>query len=423
MSPHPAAHRGDPRPVDDLLGGPAVGEATVLVVDDQPMNVHLLERMLRSAGVADVAALTDPRQAVTVYEQVQPDLVVLDLHMPQMDGFTVMAELAAMVPEDAFVPILVLTADVAADVRERALSVGAHDFLTKPFDRTEFLLRVKNLLETRWLHVRLRDQNAALEAQVRAQVEREARQADDRRQRVSRVEQVLAGGVLAMRFQPIADLRTGAVLGAEALARFETEPRRPPDVWFAEALDVGLGLELELAAVAAALPALDALPPGSYLSVNVSPATVPEPGLVDLVSGAGDRVVLELTEHAPVDDYGVVAEGLGGLRRLGARLAVDDAGAGFASLRHILRLEPDIIKLDLALTRGIDGDPVRRALASALVRFAAEIGAVITAEGVESAGEVRVLRDLGVAAGQGYYLARPGPLPFPGDRLDHLVDA
>jgi EAL domain-containing protein (putative c-di-GMP-specific phosphodiesterase class I) len=114
-----------------------------------------------------------------------------------------------------------------------------------------------------------------------------------------------------------------------------------------------------------------------------------------------------------VEDYDALVRALDGLRSQGVRVAVDDTGAGYAGLAHILRLRPDIIKLDIDLTRGIDADPVRRALAASLVAFGGDIGATITAEGIETGEELEALRTLGVTCGQGYYLARPGPLPLP----------
>jgi EAL domain-containing protein (putative c-di-GMP-specific phosphodiesterase class I) len=121
-------------------------------------------------------------------------------------------------------------------------------------------------------------------------------------------------------------------------------------------------------------------------------------------------VVLELTEHVGVDDYSALTEALAGLRRRGVRLAVDDAGSGFASLRHVLNLAPDVIKLDGELVGGLDRDPARRALAGALLAFGADIGAEVVAEGIETARECAVLRGLGFRLGQGHHLGRPEPL-------------
>lgn len=391
-----------------------LAEAAILVVDDQEANVTLLARILGGAGFSNVHGMSDARAALAAFRDVDPALVLLDLHMPGIDGIEFMEAARRMVPADAFLPILVLTADISAEAKERALSAGAKDFLTKPFDRTEVVLRVRNLLETRLLHDRLRAHNRRLEQQVREQAERERRLAAERRIRRERVEGVLAEGLLRVVFQPIVELATGRVIGAEALARFECEPRRSPDAWFAEAAEVGLGPDLEVAAVREALAQAGALPPGTYLSLNVSPATVFAGALDDVLAGAPcERLVVELTEHHEVTDYERLNGALGPLRAAGVRLAVDDTGAGFASLRHILRLGPEVIKLDRTLTQGIDADVVRRSLGLALVGFAREAGALLAAEGVETPGELAVLRDLGVQAAQGYHLAPPGPLPLP----------
>lgn len=150
------------------------------------------------------------------------------------------------------------------------------------------------------------------------------------------------------------------------------------------------------------------------MSLNVSPETLASGALEPLLDGVpGDRLIFELTEHAPVADYEPLRKAVDNLRKRGVRIAVDDAGAGFASLQHILKLAPDMIKLDLALTRDIDDDPVRRALAAALVAFAGETGAKIVAEGIETSREQETLSKLGINIGQGFHLARPRPLPVP----------
>jgi EAL domain-containing protein (putative c-di-GMP-specific phosphodiesterase class I) len=232
------------------------------------------------------------------------------------------------------------------------------------------------------------------------------------RQEISgRIDRVLAEDGLTTVFQPIVDLRSGKPSGMEALSRFTIEPARTPDVWFAEAEATGRLTELDLKAAQKALDHLASIPPRSYVAVNMSPQTVLTEGfqrLLDHVSPS--RVVLEITEHAAVDDYASLASALRDFRSHGGRLAVDDAGAGFASLRHILALEPNIIKLDISLTNGVDIDPSRRALAKALISFAQDIGVSIVAEGIETQNEMKTLRMLGVSYGQGFYLARPAPL-------------
>jgi diguanylate cyclase (GGDEF)-like protein len=247
------------------------------------------------------------------------------------------------------------------------------------------------------------------------ELKREEYAGSARRNRQQRIRRVLDGEGLSVVLQPIVDLNGGRVVFAEALSRFGDEPYRSPDVWFAEAADLGLGVELELAAVRAALAHADALPPGVRLSLNVSPEALCAPELAELLAAVpGQRLALELTEHAPVDDYATLEPALEAQRRRGVLLKIDDAGAGFSTLKHVLRLRPDVIKLDLSLSRDIDTDPVRRALAASLVAFAREIDAGIVAEGIETRAELEALRALGVTMGQGYYLARPGDGPVPG---------
>jgi EAL domain-containing protein (putative c-di-GMP-specific phosphodiesterase class I) len=397
--------------------------ATVMVVDDQPANLALLERVLGLAGVERVIAVTDPVEAIARCRQHPPDLLLLDLHMPVMDGFAVMATLQDDLPSDVFLPIIVLTADVTTEARDRALSAGAKDFLTKPFDRGEVLLRIANALETAALHRRLAADNERLRVELDAERAEERRQAAERWGRAERVERVLRGSALAMVFQPIVDLQDGSVVGVEALARISDDPPRSPDQWFADAHAVGLGAALELLAVRRALEALPELAPDVFLAVNLSADTVLDDGLSEVLEAVdGRRVVIELTEQRPVDDYVSLVGALDALRYQGVRVAVDDAGAGYSGLHHILQLRPDIIKMDIDLIRELDRDPVRRALVTSLVSFGADIGARLVAEGIETDAELGVLQGLATAWGQGYHLARPGPLPYAVPVID-LTDA
>jgi PAS domain S-box-containing protein len=223
-----------------------------------------------------------------------------------------------------------------------------------------------------------------------------------------RIDAVIEHGGLSMVYQPIFDLVRGSVVGVEALARFPAPPELPPHEWFAEAGKVGRGAQLEFEAVATALEVIDRLPVGVYLSVNLSPETVIT-GLPSdlLLSTPTDRLVIELTEHAEVADYGALNLALTQLRSMGIRIAVDDAGAGYASLRHVVDLHPDIIKLDLAFTREIDTDPARRAVAAALVDLQRQMQVDVVAEGVQTEAELHVLTELGVRYVQGYLLCEP----------------
>jgi EAL domain-containing protein (putative c-di-GMP-specific phosphodiesterase class I) len=240
------------------------------------------------------------------------------------------------------------------------------------------------------------------------QIDREIAEAREEREARERITAAVRDGCMAMVYQPVIDLRDHEVMGFEALTRFTGRPRRTPDVWFAEAAAIGAGLEPEVVAAAKGLHALEHLPSHHFLSVNVSPETIlsDELGRV-LAQWPTDRIVLEITEHAAVLEYAALQGALARLRTSGVRIAIDDAGAGHASFRHVVHLAPDIIKLDMGITRHIDADRSRRALAAALVGFARETGAQIVAEGVETHGELTVLQELGVDAAQGYLLGQP----------------
>ncbi len=225
----------------------------------------------------------------------------------------------------------------------------------------------------------------------------------------ARILHVLRGDALQLVYQPIYDLEYATIAGFESLSRFSAMPTRSPDIWFSDAHAVGLGVELELKAIETALQVLPRLNDGLDLSVNASPETILDPRFEKLLSGM-DRVshlVLEITEHAAVERYEQIASRLKPYRDKGLQIAVDDAGAGYASFRHILNLEPDRIKLDMSLTRDIDIDPARRALAAALIHFSADTGSILVAEGVETAAEAATLIELGVGKAQGYFLGRP----------------
>ncbi len=676
--------------------------ARLYVAEDDAANRLLLERILGRAGYADVHAFADGETLLAAVAAVEPDLILLDLHLPGADGLEVLAAISAQVGADGYLPVLVLTGDLDRTVRDRALASGAADFLTKPFDAGEVVLRVRNLLHSRTLHEMLRAQNrtlmgdVALRTQALEQtadsivvidpdgtvtyvnhaftrlygyepaavlgqnarildsgqrdasswsafheqiasgrnwsgslvnrrsdgtpvevesvvsairdadgrithyvqadrdVSRErsleralARRAHERaaiegalahldpgaapeaiaatacaamvelptvhsvwvtvfagdhaqvlgiagqlagafppgrlipierarylRERAAAgpwtddwrrhpvggtygevvaatglrlgataplrgpqgllgivgfgshdsvspdeliehlpglttfasilgtllapglaarqdaaaaradVQALLDQGAFAPFFQPIVELHTGAVVGHEALTRF-TDGRRPDHV-FTAAAQVGLGTALEVATLTAALAGATVLPEGTYLSLNVSPDLVGSPELTVVLSRCERPIVLEITEHVAIDDYGLLRARL---QLLGSdiRLAVDDAGAGYASLRHVVELEPDLVKLDLGLVRGIDADPARQALIAGMCYFGAKRHISLVAEGIETEAEFTTLRSLGVQYGQGYLLGRPrdgrasGPWPTQFALLTEIV--
>ena len=228
-------------------------------------------------------------------------------------------------------------------------------------------------------------------------------------ERIELIRVTIARRSLEVYFQPIVSLRSGEAIGVEALARFAPLPVRSPDLWFTEAASLGLGVDLEVLALELALSQLTRLPAHLYLSLNASvEAILSEEFRATMADIPAERIVLELTEHTPVEDYTRLSLVIDELRSRGVRLAIDDAGAGFSSLRHILDLQPDVIKLDIGLIRGIDRDPARQSLGRALLAFALDaFDASVVAEGIETPGELAALRELGCPCGQGFLLGRP----------------
>lgn len=537
----------------------------LMVVDDQQPNVLILERILRRAGYDRVDGFTDPLEAMRSFHADPPDLLLLDLHMPGRDGFAILQEIGLRRLNGDFLPVLVMTGDVDGAVRQRALDLGADDFLTKPFDLDDVVLRTRNLLYTRRLHQALVIRNAELVNVVAA----DARARDDERSHralvaaalarlvpsdsigstataictaileavdarsvailefrpdgatmvvaaageatsirsgrlvpddvaiplreraeaglwvaepgirgamsrdadttettrvyapiqvggrtlaglvqvdlgpgrrtdllASRVADILefcaiAGALLgpllgaargraairdgiqqvierrAMRpvFQPIVELDGGRIIGHEALTRFSDGT--PPDRRFAEAASVELGIDLEVACLEVAIAASPALPEHTFLSLNVSPELILEhERLAELLRIPARPVVLELTEHAPVSDYDALRSSLRAFRPE-VLVAIDDAGAGYASFRHIVELQPDFVKLDIGIVRSLDQDAPRRALIGGIDYFAIKSGCRLIAEGIETEAERASLQDLSVELGQGYLLGRP----------------
>lgn len=229
--------------------------------------------------------------------------------------------------------------------------------------------------------------------------------------KLARIEQAMTNRGFSIVLQPIWECGVERPSGFEALARFAQLPYRSPDLWFKEAAEVDCGVRLEIAALAEALKYLAELPDDVYLSVNASPATITSGELVNAFAPfPAERIMLEVTEHTMIEDYAAIDRAVAPLRARGMRLAVDDAGAGYANFQHILRLAPDMIKLDMVLTRSVDTDLAQRALVAAMVVFARETGSLVVAEGIETSAEWETLRALGIRGGQGFFLGRPADL-------------
>ena len=220
------------------------------------------------------------------------------------------------------------------------------------------------------------------------------------------IEQVIATGAFEPVFQPVVDLATRDVVGYEALTRFHDGT--PPDVRFKEAAAMGLGVPLEHVTVEASLRAAEKLPDNLFLSVNVSPALILDRETIAIAARSPSQpLVLELTEREPVDDYAALTRALEGFANV--TLAVDDAGAGYASLRHILALHPSYIKLDITWVREIEEDTARQALVAGIHHFAELTTCRVIAEGIETEAEADALRRLGIEFGQGFLFGHPLP--------------
>ncbi|WP_298988532.1 EAL domain-containing protein [uncultured Pseudokineococcus sp.] len=244
-------------------------------------------------------------------------------------------------------------------------------------------------------------------------LQEEDRIADSRARVVADLDALEASGGPGTALQGVVDLASGRVVGAEALARFPA-PGSAPGPWFSRAERAGEAERLDLLCLRSALG--HAARVAGHLSVNASPRTVVSPAfghLLEEVLGTGrlDGLAVEITEHEPVDDYGALAAALAPLRERGLKVAVDDAGAGFASMRHVVQLAPDVVKIDMSIVRDVHRSCGGSAMAAALVGFARRTGAHTVAEGVETTDELDHLVGLGVDMAQGHLLARPAPAP------------
>ncbi len=226
----------------------------------------------------------------------------------------------------------------------------------------------------------------------------------------ARISSTIERGAFNVVYQPIFSISEGRAIGVEALTRFPDAGTRPPSAWFDEADEVGCTVELELATIRRAVEGLALLPEDVYLSVNVSLETLLSGKLLEVLQDTDkNRIVIELTEHEAVEDYEALKAALETLGKR-ARLAIDDVGAGYSSMRHILDLGPDFIKLDISIVRDLHRQPSRSAFVRAMVEFAKVANSSIVAEGVENQEELDELAKLDAANAQGYHLCRPLPL-------------
>lgn len=395
--------------------GPPNRAISVIVADDEPHIVEYLRMVLHLEGFDVAGTAGDADGIVELADRMHPDVALIDLRMP--GGGLEAARLIGSVSPDT--SIVVFSADVDAPEVLPLLRAGIDGYVAKgaPPERLADAIRSAMTGGTYFAPAVSRLALDELTARLHAEEQDLLRH----RRVVDRLRDVISNGRFQSAYQPIVDLRTGAVEGVEALARFTATPLRPPEDWFNEAEQAGQRIALELATAACALRGLTQLRPELYVTVNISPAAALSGRLGEILLGMDlDRVVLELTEHAPVTDYPALTAALAPWRQAGARIAVDDAGGGYASFAHILSLSPEFIKLDVRLVRDIHIDRQRQALTRAITGFAAELGVTVIAEGIETAAELEKVTGLGTALGQGFHLGRPRPLE---EQPDLLVES
>ncbi|SDS63948.1 EAL domain, c-di-GMP-specific phosphodiesterase class I (or its enzymatically inactive variant) [Pseudarthrobacter equi] len=231
---------------------------------------------------------------------------------------------------------------------------------------------------------------------------------------VSRISALLENQMLMTAFQPIYGLADKSVVGVEALSRFVSDDGAAAELWFAEAAAVGLGANLEFSALGSAAAAARDLPADLYVSLNISPTSCLDPRLPELFAHIDlpiDRVVLELTETIPDEEYAQFIAAINPLRDKGLRIAIDDTHSGAGALSRMVHLRPDFLKVGRDVFGNVDNDGLQRALTTCLVDFTDQIGTTLVAEGIETVGELKVLTELGIDAGQGYLLGRPSVRP------------
>ena len=378
----------------------------VMLADDEQEILELMTEVVTSDPSIDVVGTArDATSAIDLARVETPDVALVDVRMPGGGGTHVARLLRS---SSLATRVVAVSAYTDPDIVVGMLKAGAVGYVAKDADPRQLLRAIHRSVEG---HGSI-SVGSAEEIAERLAEQLSAPTSHVRHLPAEKIVSAIDGPSLHMVFQPIVELRSGHVVGVEALARFMERPRRLPAAWFAAAAEVGLLTDLELAAVRRALAELDRIPLGTYLTVNVSPETIMADGLAELFDGPfAERVVLEVTEQSKIDDYDELIARLRPIRARGVRLAIDDVGAGFASLGHVVKLEPDFMKVDRTLVAGVASDPVRSTLIERLVGFADEVGIAVIAEGIESARDLEALRTLQVPYGQGFHLGRPGPIP------------
>ena len=384
-------------------------DVQVLIAEDEPLVSRSLSRLIDlTSGFELVGIAENVDQAIAMVGSHRVDVVITDVRMPDGGGLRLVKEFKIRSPETR-----VLAYSAYSDDRtvSEMLEAGAIGYVVKNGRNAELLEGLRRAAANEASITGPAADSLLRKMRSISSIEARVAPPDGVAAETQRILSAFGPGSLTTVFQPIVSLNDQATVGAEALSRISATPRRGPEEWFADATRAGVLIQADVAALRTAVHSARSLPRTMFASCNATPELVLSGGLQECLAGYDvSGLVIEITERAPINDYSAFARALAPMRIAGCRIAIDDTGSGFASLRHILRLEPDIIKLDRDLCQGINADPARIALASGLASFAFGIGASIIAEGIETKAELDVLTALGVQMGQGYLLGRPEAL-------------
>ncbi len=378
------------------------GSTRVLVVDDEPNVARAVARLMHQAGLPEPTLAATGQEALEEVRRQRFDVVLCDIVMPGMDGIELLEAIRGV---DLDLPVILLSGSPSLETARRAVDLGAFRYLLKPVEPTELIQAL----------------NQAAFAHRIARIERQALAlagagAGRPRDKIGlRLKLDAALDKLWMAFQPIISAGDGRVVAYEALLRSRETSLPHPGAMLdaAERLDrlddLGRRVRSSVARVLAAKPGLE------RLFINLHPRDLLDAELFDPhspLSAVADRVVLELTERASLERIPEAPERIARLRRLGFRLAVDDLGSGYAGLNSIATLEPDVVKLDMQLIRGVDASATRQKIVRSFCTVCTDLGVEVVAEGIETVAERDTCRRLGCGLLQGFLFARPGE-PFP----------
>ena len=382
----------------------------VLIADDEQAVRESLASVIGSdPSLEIVGTAQDAQGAIDLAAWRLPDVALLDVRMPG-GGPRAAAEIARLSPSTR---VLALS---AAEDRESVLAMiraGALSYVGKTASNEEILGAIHGTAEG-GTRLSPRAVNGVFEAIADTAEGDESSKGNGSslgRDPREEIERIIERRAVELAYQPVADLETLRVVAVEAQPRFRTRPMRPPETWFTEAAKHGSLLDLELVALTEALGHVEMLPSDASLAVSISLETAASDRFRGLIRGAVlRRIVLELNEHSADHDE-LPTDALDELRAGGVRVAVRHARSGPWSLRHIVRLAPDLIKVDMSTFREMVADPTGHEPASSVIGFMFDIAATVVADGVETEQEVETLRGLGIGLAQGNYLARPGQIP------------